>query len=153
MPTQEEWRNQAQQWVPAFMAEYPTITAADTLYVVMRNTAYYVPRRYVRDEWRTRKAETDYMDIVNRLGDDDLIPERWMRGTDLDYKENYIYKLTITGIDASSKQPIERTITIESDKNMEIGDILDRAWGLANFYGADMIDTIPNIEFIEAMYT
>ncbi len=153
MPTSQEWRQKAEQWVPAFMAAHPTITNADVLFAEMRKSDMYVPRTYVREEWRFRKAQADYMDIVERMDDDQIIPRGWMKPTAQGYSDRYVWKATLTGRLAETGQAVERNVTIESAKNEKVGTVLDVAWGYAAQYGLDLFEAPPTITIIEAMYT
>lgn len=139
--------------MPAFMAEHPDITNADVLFDQMRNSDMYVPRSYVRDEWRERKQEGNYMDIVERMGDADRVPQGWMRQSDMNYRQKYIWKVRLQGTIAETGQAVDRKITVESDENMQIGPVLDVAWGYAFQYGLNLFDAPPTISIVEAMYT
>ncbi|KKN29041.1 hypothetical protein LCGC14_0847970 [marine sediment metagenome] len=152
MPTPQEWQQRAEQWVPAFMAEHPTITNADILFDQMRESDMYVPRVYVRDEWRSRKDEGRYMDIVEMMSDADMIPKGWMRKTSLNYKEKMIWKVSIVGELTEGGVAVDRTVTIEAGENMQIGPVLDVAWGYAFQYGINLFDAPPTIKIVEAMY-
>ncbi len=134
------------------MAEHPSITSADILFAQMRESDMYVPRVYVRDEWRVRKSEGDYMDIVERMSDADIVPLGWMRQTSLNYKQTYIYKVSIKGQLATTGEAVDRMVTVESDVNLQIGPILDVAWGYASQYGLNLFDAPPTIAIVEAMY-
>ena len=133
------------------MSEHPDITSADALYNQMRDSDMYVPRVYVRNEWRDRKTESDYMDIVERMEDDNVIPIGWMRKTSMNYDEKFIWKVDIKGIDAGTGRPVERTVTIESDKNETLDMILDAGWGWAAQYGLDLFARPPTVGISEAM--
>ncbi len=134
------------------MAEHPDITNADVLFDQMRASDMYVPRTYVRDEWRERKTESNYMDIVERMSDADLVPIGWMRQTSLNYKEKFIWKVSLKGQLSATGEAVDRTVTVESDENLQIGPILDVAWGYAAQYGLNLFDAPPTITIVEAMY-
>lgn len=135
------------------MAEHPEDIGSDAVYARMRYTDVYVPRAYVREEWGRRRKEQDYIDIIQRMADENFVPIGWMRKTSLDYKEKYIWKVGITGIDASTKRPVERTVTVESNENENIGSILDAGWGWAAQYGLDLYATPPTVQIVEAIRT
>lgn len=151
MPTAQEWAQKAEQWVPAFLAEHSEITSADALYSQMQASDMYVPRSYVREEWGRRKDEVAYVDIIQRMPGDTVIPGGWMRETSMNYREKYIWKVTITGIDAQTGRPVERTVTIEGDENEDIDTILDAGWGWAASYGLDLYANPPTVTIAEAM--
>lgn len=152
MPTPQEWRQRAEQWVPAFMAEHPDITNADVLFDQMRESDMYTPRFYVREEWGFRKAQSDYMDIVAMMGDEQRIPAGWKRQTAMNYREPLIWKVRLQGTLAETGQTVDRNITVEGDENLQIGPILDVAWGYAAMYGLNLYDAPPTITIIEALY-
>ncbi len=134
------------------MAEHPEDIGSDRLYQRMRETDMYVPRTYVREEWGRRRKEKDYMDIVEMMSDADMIPLGWMRKTSLNYKEKMIYKVAIAGQLSATGEAVDRTVTVESGENLQIGPILDVAWGYAAQYGLNLYDAPPTIRIVEAMY-
>ena len=151
MPTPDEWRARAQSWITAG-TEWPAeVTSADKAYAWMRDHAYYIPRQYVRDVWRESVYHKGYVPLINRLSDEQLIPRRWQQTGYQEIPTNYRYIVRIEGTVRETGEPMSRTIAIDTDDAMSLGEIRDDAEQAAEIYEFEMIGIGERI-YIEATY-
>jgi len=106
----EEYRARIEEWIEAGIG---TVTSADELYEILRETEYYAPRRIVREEWAEHVRTGGYIPLINRLPDTDYVPRSWVQETGASYRDNYAVKIKLTGLDAITGKEMERYITLE----------------------------------------
>jgi len=133
--TEDEWRARAEAWVPGIARQVDTVTSADKAYLWMRNNNYYVPRKYVRDVWREVKEQENNLPIINRMDDNQLIPRSMHRNTWSNIRRNNRYVVEIRGQYTDTGEEAIRTIAIDSDKQLSIGEIYGQASEFARNYG------------------
>lgn len=151
MPTPDEWRAKAQAWITAGTKWPAEVTSADKAYVWMGEHEYYVPRQYVRDVWREAVYHKGYVPIINRLSDESLIPRRWIATGYQKIPTNYRYILKIEGMERETGEPMERTIAIDVDDAITLGEARTETETYAEIYGFEMIDIEWGVS-IESVY-
>lgn len=127
MPTSAEWHARAEVWVPAIIVGHPEIVNIDTLWGITRDTEAYVPREYFREVAREYKETEVYLPIIDRMSEEDMIPRRWHQPTTRKYNTAYTYVVTVRGIDPEVGYGAERTMGIQSDTALTIGEIYEEA--------------------------
>lgn len=151
-PTGAAWTKYAEQYVPKFATEHPDITSADALYSYMRETGNYIPREYVRNQWREEKRVGEYSSILQRLGDNEVVDRDWFRETSFEYREKYIWKVEIEGRLAETGERVTRTVTVESEDNLSVGEIYDQAADYAERYLYDFFTEVPSFSLTSALH-
>jgi len=137
----------AEQWLPAVLARVPEVTSADKAYAWMRANDLYVPRSYVREKWGEIIRGQEYLSIVNRLSENDMVPRRWMEESVFEFGSQYNYVMKITGVDIASGELREEFMTVASNDNLTVEEIQGQAVNAASRYGFATIDPSFDVGF------
>jgi hypothetical protein len=118
--TDAEQRRRVESWIISGQA---TITAADTMYELLRGTEWEASRRIVREVWAEVKTGLGYIPLINRLPEEEYIPRSWIRQTDAELRENYLVKYRVSGIDAITHEFKWQYVSLEYDRLPSKGEI------------------------------
>ena len=134
MPTGDEWRARAQAWIPAAIGGDVGVTSADAAYVWLRDNDYYVPREYVRDVWREEIRGEQFIDPINRFDDERTIPRTWYKSGYQKIPTSNRYILEIRGHLEGEFEEVTRSIAIDSDEQLTVGELKEIALQYADYY-------------------
>jgi len=127
MPTSAEWHARAEVWVPAIIRGHPDVVNIDTLWEFTRETEAYVPRQYFREVARELTEIETYTPIINRMGDEELIPRRFYQTTTSQRRSAYTWVVEYTGIDPEIGLGVTDRFTLSSSKSLTLGEIRDES--------------------------
>lgn len=150
-PYAQEQYARAELWIPSILAREPGITSADSAYQYLRDNGQYVPRQWVREAWSETIRGAGYTDLINRLGERDVVPAGWMTGTEWNYTNQYNYIVKLTGSDSVTGVPIEQRVTISSNDLLSVGEVIGDAVNSAFQYGIEIsgADFSAGIEMVK----
>lgn len=150
-PYQQEQRARAEQWLPSVMARAEGVTSADKAFAWMREHDIYVPRATVREVWREVIRGAEHIDIVNRLPWVDRVPRDWMEQTGFQYGHTYNYMVRVGEMRDKDGVLQDVYVTVTSEENLTIGEVLADATDAAFNYGINTVDPgyAPTIDVIK----
>lgn len=119
----------------------------------MRENQYYVPRQYVRDVWRETVAGLGYTPLINRLTSESLIPRRLYQTGYSKIPTNFRYIYQVEGIYEETGEIGLRTVAIDSDDPMTMGEMEDIAFDMADRYGFETIIPEFGVSLLHAYHT
>lgn len=122
-----DWlRALAEQYVEQAMIS-AGVTSADKYYAWLRDNELGVPRSLAREVWREYRASYEWLSLLERYPEREVIPRRWYASTDSDYIEKYGYKARVTYIDPETGETREKTFLVKSGvalNRKEVDDVI-----------------------------
>jgi len=117
----------ADNWLPLIAGASPQITNIDALWDTTRDTPLGTPREAFRIAYREYRDHLGFLELVNRLPEEDLTPRSWHKDGFQHMSSNYLYVTTFTGYDTTTGEMKDESLTIESDEPLTIGELNDKA--------------------------
>jgi hypothetical protein len=117
-PLETEYRRRVESWVEHGIG---IVTSADALYALLHDTPFEAPRRVVREVWADTVVAQSYVPLINRLGEEDLIPRGWVKKTDYKFDNPFIVKVGITGLDPETGLIKTKFATLTYDNMPTLG--------------------------------
>lgn len=119
----------------------------------MRENEYYVPRQYVRDVWRETVAALEYTPLINRLTSESLIPRRLYQTGYSKIPTNFRYIYVLRGIYEETGEFGTRTVAIDSDDPLTLGEMEDICFEDGTLYGFETLIPEFGVELLHAYHT
>lgn len=146
------WTGLAEQWLPRVIEERADVRSADAAYSALREMGMPIPRQYVREAWREQVIAQNYLPLINRMADEEIIPRRWFQSTEQRFTTPFAYKVRIRGTELETGQPLEKTVTIGSDIRYMVGEIREFGDYWAATYDFDMFISPPTVEITGVLH-
>lgn len=113
--------------MPALITGHPEIVNIDTLWGLTRDTEAYTPREHFRVVAREYKEASAYLPIIDRMGDEEIIPRRFYQPTTSKRRMPYTWVMKVRGTDPEIGIGVEQTFAVQSTESMTLGEIRDEA--------------------------